>query len=151
MSFLCRYNKKSRTNNNDKIEKVIKYWDYEKNVGLDPTKIYKNSNLEVYWKCENGHSWKSKIKTKSDSGALGCIYCDRKTPIITKEKELLRYWDFEKNQELDPHYMTCASNKEVYWKCKKDILGVCHQIICGMEEKFIVQYVKRILFQKNTI
>ena len=117
--FCAGITKKAERITIDKIEKVIKYWDYEKNVGLDPTKIYKNSNLEVYWKCENGHSWKSKIKTKSDSGALGCIYCDRKTPIITKEKELLRYWDFEKNQELDPHYMTCASNKEVYWKCKK--------------------------------
>ena len=117
--FCAGITKKAERITIDKIEKVIKYWDYEKNVGLDPTKIYKNSNLEVYWKCENGHSWKSKIKTKSDSGALGCIYCDRKTPIITKEKELLRYWDFEKNQELNPHYMTCASNKEVYWKCKK--------------------------------
>lgn len=103
----------------DKIEKVMKYWDDEKNKGLDPAKLYKSSNLEVYWKCENGHSWKSKIKTKSDPRALGCIYCDRKTPIITKEKELLSYWDYEKNQGLDPHYMTCASNKDVYWKCKK--------------------------------
>ena len=88
-------------------------------MGLDPEKLYKSSNLEVYWKCENGHSWKQKIHTKTDKRALGCIYCDRKTPIITKEPELLKYWDREKNVGLDPHYITCASNKEVYWKCEK--------------------------------
>ena len=37
-------------------KRVLKYWDYERNKGLDPKKITCGSEIKVYWKCENGHS-----------------------------------------------------------------------------------------------
>ena len=40
---------------------------------------------------------------------------------VSKNKELIKIWDYEKNQEegLSPEILTCGSKKEVYWKCPK--------------------------------
>ena len=33
-------------------------WDYEKNKGISPEKVSRNSMRSVWWKCPLGHSWK---------------------------------------------------------------------------------------------
>lgn len=34
---------------------IVKQWDYEKNVGIDPLNIAARSNKKYWWKCENCH------------------------------------------------------------------------------------------------
>lgn len=50
-------------------KRVLKYWDYERNKGLDPKKITCGSEIKVYWKCENGHSWKAQISTRVNNNS----------------------------------------------------------------------------------
>ena len=38
--------------------------------------------------------------------------------IATVKPELMDEWNYEKNQELKPYYISANSNKKVWWKCK---------------------------------
>ena len=57
---------------------LIKFWDYEKNNQIiDPRNVTVNSYTEVWWKCDNGHSWQSKICNMTHKRRLKiCINCD---------------------------------------------------------------------------
>ena len=44
---------------------LLKEWDFKKNGDLDPHSLKAQSNKKVWWKCENGHSWKQVIATRT--------------------------------------------------------------------------------------
>lgn len=39
--------------------------------------------------------------------------------LLKDSKELMKYWDYEKNKDLDLDKLTLGSNKNVWWKCDK--------------------------------
>lgn len=78
-------------------ERTRKYWDYEKNIGLDPKKIRCGSAKKVWWKCENNHSYVCLISSKV-SGKM-CELC--------KENKIL------------PTEITKKYGKRLLWECKK--------------------------------
>ena len=45
---------------------LAKEWDYDKNDGLLPSEVggTGGSHKEIWWKCEKGHSWKTKLSTR---------------------------------------------------------------------------------------
>ena len=97
-------------------KRVLKYWDYERNKGLDPKKITCGSEIKVYWKCENGHSWESKVNTKASKYSLPCPFCDRKKntgrrELVFQNRKLMKCWDYEKNKEISPKSITACSCK----------------------------------------
>lgn len=99
---------------------VIKYWDYEKNIGLDPQKIRCGSARKVWWKCDKGHTWERPIKSQSNPEYHSCHQCSVKIRETVSENERTsKYWDYEKNKGLDPTKITCASGILAYWKCNK--------------------------------
>lgn len=54
---------------------LSKEFDYNKNKGLTPREVYRNSNLKIWWKCPKcGHSWKAKPNTRFQ-GKSGCPKC----------------------------------------------------------------------------
>ena len=62
-------NKKVRTNKENSLfylyPEIAKEWDYEKNGELKPTEVTKGSDKKVWWKCEKGHSWQSRVYTRT--------------------------------------------------------------------------------------
>ena len=48
-------------------------WDMERNGELKPTEVLAGSGKYVWWKCENGHSWRASILSRN-RGA-GCPIC----------------------------------------------------------------------------
>ncbi|MEK6833218.1 MAG: zinc-ribbon domain-containing protein [Nanoarchaeota archaeon] len=52
---------------------LLKEWDYDKNIVIDPTKTLPGSNKIVYWKCEKGHEWQSDICRRSNGAS--CPFC----------------------------------------------------------------------------
>ena len=50
-------------------------WDSEKNGGLSPASLSRNSLRSVWWKCPHGHSWKAKIRDRAVDGQ-DCRYCE---------------------------------------------------------------------------
>jgi len=49
-------------------------WDYCKNIGVSPSSISYGSHRSVWWKCHNGHSWKSTINNRT-AGKNRCPHC----------------------------------------------------------------------------
>jgi hypothetical protein len=58
---------------------LIREWDYEKNMNIDPSKIGANSKIKVWWICrrDKDHFWYSTIKDRIQKGS-GCPFCANK-------------------------------------------------------------------------
>ena len=91
---------------------LLNEWDYELNF-KSPDEYSPNSHVAVHWKCKNGHKWQVSIKSRSN-GIGKCIECNS---ISFLKPDLLTFWDFEKNNGLEPSKILVGSNKKVWWKC----------------------------------
>lgn len=102
---------------------LLKYWDYDKNVGIDPAFVSCDSRQEYYWKCPKGHSYKTSTHVKF--AMSGCPICLNKKVVVglndlaTTHKELLKEWDYEKNIDISPTEVVAGSSKKVWWKCEE--------------------------------
>ena len=100
---------------------VAQEWNYEKN-DKTPTKYTSGSCQKVWWKCKQGHEWQAVIYDRIRGS--GCPYCSGRLPIVgktdlaTTNPELLKEWDYEKNDKLPQEY-TSRSHQKVWWKCEK--------------------------------
>jgi hypothetical protein len=96
-------------------------WDYEKNEDM-PSQSTSGSDKKVWWKCPKGHSWQTKISSRSNGS--GCPYCDGRlvlsgfNDLQTVNPALVQEWDWEKNT-IVPSQIVIGSNKFVWWKCEK--------------------------------
>lgn len=101
---------------------ILKYWDFDKNI-INPTEISSGSNKTVFWKCGNGHSFKTKVYLFANSKEKNnCPICRNfkvvsgVNDLATTNPELLSEWDFEKNI-VKPEQVHAGSHKKVWWKC----------------------------------
>lgn len=89
---LCAFsNKRVVAGVNDLITthpETEKFWDYEKNT-IKPTTVSHGSSKIVWWKCDNGHSYKNPIKIASVNGAM-CSKCNF-NGVSRSEKEVLEF------------------------------------------------------------
>ena len=125
---------------------LLKEWDYEKN-NKSPYKYTKSSNKKVWWKCNKSkcgeHKWKVSIydRIRTDNKKSNCPYCSKSSSVCPCKcnsvgklyPELLKEWDYEKN-EKSPYEYTRGSNKKVWWKCNKSKCGE-HKWITSISKK----------------
>ena len=101
---------------------IASEWNYERN-DLKPQEVMQNSGKKVWWICDRGHEWETKISSRV-SGGTGCPYCSGNRVIIgetdlkTRFPDLIKEWDFDKN-ELPPTSYSYGSRKKVWWLCPK--------------------------------
>lgn len=99
---------------------IAKTWDYSKNKNLTPKDVTFFSKREVFWKCENGHTWKTTVSGRRSS----CPYCSGRrawqgeNDLATLRPDLAAQWDYEENGGLLPSDFTCGSHKKVGWICE---------------------------------
>lgn len=104
-------------------KELMKQWDYEKNQDLNLDKLTIGSGKLAWWKCEKGHSYDAKVKSKT-IGKLGCPICSNSrvlkgyNDLATTNPELLSEWDFLKNT-ISPYEITAGSEKLIWWICNK--------------------------------
>ena len=104
---------------------LLKEWDYKKNnaIGVSPENITAGSDKKVFWKCSKGHEWETVIQSRTRKN--NCPYCSGvlaitgKTDLATTHPDLLKEWDYERNDELKiyPTDYSAGSGKKVFWKC----------------------------------
>jgi len=106
------------TNNSALVEE----WHPSKNGLLTPSDVTPNSSKKVWWKCKNGHEWRTSI-TERNKGSR-CPYCSGR--LATKDNclqsanaILSKEWHPTKNGSLTPSDVTPNSGKTVWWLCKK--------------------------------
>lgn len=86
-------------------------FDKKMNV-LPPTRIALKSNMMVWWKCENGHSFqKSPNEMVKHHACPGCNSLPFSYPKVAEQ------WDTEKNGHNKPEDYSWGSGKKVWWKC----------------------------------
>lgn len=115
--------KPGKRNIQDQFPDLVKEWDYNKNQPLIPTNFTKGSNVEVWWTCKNGHSFKKKISARTRGGKIvKCAKCTNQ--IISEENnfyatmpELCLFIDYKKNKNFNPRNFFANSKKIIWWKC----------------------------------
>ena len=107
--------------------KLAREWNYEKNESLVPKQISPMSHQKIWWKCAKGHEWQAVISSRSQGA--GCPYCYGRKPIIgvndlpTTNPDLMKEWDYDRNNGIDAHSLMQNSHKKAWWKCR----------VCGNE------------------
>ena len=110
---------------------IAKEWDYIDNGSLKPSNVMSKSSKKVWWIGKCGHKWQSKIydrtrSTKKDSKgrvkkATGCPYCSNHkvlagfNDLATKRPDIVKFWNYEKNNNLKPSEVLPGSHKKVWW------------------------------------
>jgi DNA-directed RNA polymerase subunit RPC12/RpoP len=102
---------------------LLKEWNYNKNINVEPKKIKSGSGKKVWWICDKGHEWEATISHRNRGS--GCPYCSGRRTIIgendlfTTNPDLLKEWNYKKNINVDPKTIKSGSNKKVWWICDK--------------------------------
>jgi len=121
----CRGLKVNSTNSLETLRPdLVKEWFFEKNNNISPNDVTLGSNKLVWWKCKNGHSWKSSIYNRTKLKGTKCPMCSgrsttEQTNIQFLHPELMKEWDWKKNS-VKPTEMRPGSNKKVWWVCTKN-------------------------------
>ena len=98
-------------------------WNYEMNGSLKPEHFSPKSHKKIWWKCQKGHEWQAEIANRNSG--RGCPYCSGKkvlrgyNDLQTVNPDLVKEWNYEKNNGLDPTNLMPNSNKKAWWKCQK--------------------------------
>jgi very-short-patch-repair endonuclease len=119
------YEKYLKYKDEKNLSKVFPYlsreWHPTKNEDLKLNQFTEGSNINVWWICNKGHSWKATINRRT-SGS-GCPYCSGK--YVTFEKSLgyinpslAKEWHPYKNYHLSPTGLAANSNSVVWWMCE---------------------------------
>lgn len=96
---------------------ILRDWNYEKNIGLDPEIIGAGSHIIAFWRCHKcGYEWQSEI-VERQLGHKTCIGCHS---IAVTHPNVVKDWDSERNGSLTPYDVTSGSNKVVWWKCSRN-------------------------------
>lgn len=101
---------------------IASEWNYEKNQ-LTPQDVTQNSGKKVWWRCNKGHEWETKVLARVNGGT-GCPYCsgnnviEGETDLASRFPDLIKEWDDEKN-DLPPSSYSYGSKKKVWWVCSK--------------------------------
>lgn len=122
----CPYcsNKKLDENNNfaKKFPEIAEDWNYKKNGQLQPQQVAPKSSKLVWWRCKNGHEWKTSIGNRA--AGKGCPFCanqkvDTSNSLATLNSSLAKEWHPTKNKNLNPDTIGIGSGKRVWWLCPK--------------------------------
>lgn len=98
-------------------------WHPTKNDRLHPCDVTAGSNRVIWWKCSNGHEWKSRVADRMKG--KGCPYCKNRklfsgfNDLQTKYPELAKEWHPYKNGDLTPDKVIAGSNRVVWWMCNR--------------------------------
>ncbi len=102
-----------------KHPELLKEWDYEANIGIDPYSISEYSKIILNWICPVcNNKWQASASMRA-RGKKKCEYCNS---LEAKHPELLKEWDYDKNIQLNvkPNMVSFSSGKIVWWKCKNN-------------------------------
>jgi Probable Zinc-ribbon domain len=97
-------------------------WHPTKNGNLTPKDVTGGSTKAVWWRCKNGHEWRTKISSRSRG--TGCPHCPRKPKVPEKSllelnPALAKQWHPDKNGTLIPSQISGGSSWKAWWKCPK--------------------------------
>ncbi len=104
------------------VSELYRFWDTDKNP--DASTVKSNSTGYMYWKCANcSYEWYTTVVSQA-SGSGKCACCELN--IVTKKgyndiftliPESEKYYDFDKNTNVDIYSMGIRNKQPLWWKC----------------------------------
>lgn len=82
-----------------------------------------HSNKKIYVTCDEGHTYKRSAYLVAKG--LECPECKKRRLSIANKPYIMKFWDYEKNKNLDPFTLFEYMKVKAHWKCTK----------CGYEWK----------------
>lgn len=129
----CEQNQVKKANVTDAftlVPKLKESYDFSKNLGIDIGSLgVRNNTVLIDWKCPDcSFEWRSTIAARI-RGSLGnytvsgCRQCYHKSkhrlsPVSSFPK-LMKFWDFSKNESMDPNLTSANSYASAHWLCKE--------------------------------
>lgn len=113
----------------DNYPHLLKEWDFEKNIGLDPNMLPPHCGKKVWWICSTcGYSWPATMDTRANG--RGCEQCAKQKRALSQQKRavlkkgafavthphLIEDWDYSKNDGT-PNDYSAGSHYRANWKC----------------------------------
>lgn len=113
----------------DNYPHLLKEWDYEKNIGLDPSVLPPHCGKTVWWVCsECGHKWAATMDARAKGH--GCEKCykrnnskvqqqravKKKGAFSVSHPHLIKDWVFDRNDGTPDDY-SAGSHYRACWKC----------------------------------
>jgi hypothetical protein len=99
---------------------LVRQWHSDKNGTLKPEDFSAKSSRKIWWRCEKGHEWETRIERRV--AGTGCPKC--KKGKATESNNLLRdnptlciQWNLDKNGTAKPEDFVPGSHKKVWWIC----------------------------------
>lgn len=109
----------------DKHPEIAKQWAFDLNAPLSPEHFRPQANKKVWWRCENGHTWRTTPNIRVHQGT-GCPACPRKLVLAPSDNNLAvinpalaNEWHPQRNDELRSIDVWPNSNRKVWWICGK--------------------------------
>ena len=96
----------------------------DRNLPLTPDMVTAGSSKKVWWRGACGHEWQALVKNRAGRGC-GCPVCSGKlivpgeNDLQSKAPDIIKEWDFEKNNEIRPDQVGVQSNYKVFWICAR--------------------------------
>ena len=107
-------------------ELVAAEWQVKWNLPFKPNDLKPSSKVEVWWRCEKGHLYRSSVSNrvnahKKGSKHRGCNICAGKdvipeTSLAEHHPKIAAEWHPTLNNLL-PYQVASASNNRVWWQC----------------------------------
>ncbi|MGO4695468.1 zinc-ribbon domain-containing protein [Paenibacillus sp. 2TAB26] len=105
---------------------ITKDWHPNLNGNLQPEDVSYGSEMKVWWMCENGHSFRSRISNRLHGN--GCPECSNlKRTEVTKENclaakcpKISLEWHPVMNQNTTPFDVRPTSSYKAWWRCKNN-------------------------------
>lgn len=94
----------------------------DRNLPLTPEMVTAGSSKKVWWRGACGHEWQALVKNRAGKGS-GCPICSKnlivpgENDLMSKAPDIIKEWDFEKNNEIRPDRVGVQSNYKVFWIC----------------------------------
>lgn len=106
----------------ENMPELAKQWHPTKNGDLTPNDVTVGRFKPVWWLCDIcKYEWEASPANRKKG--VGCPHCAGRVAkpglddLVTVYPDIVKYWDYEANAELDPSTLLPGSGQKAVWKC----------------------------------
>lgn len=121
---------------------IAAQWHPTKNGNLTPHDVVAGGEIYVWWQCDKGHAWRTKIKNRTRNTS-DCPYCSGKkvlpgfNDLATVNPKIASQWHPFLNGTFAPQMVTAGSSRLAWWKCEEGHVwraAIANRAIPGYKE-----------------
>jgi len=100
---------------------LLAQWHPTRNPGCDPGTLRGGSGRRVWWRCEAGHEWQTRVASRTNRGSRCPMCAGRRASsdrnLAVTHPDVAASWHPSRNGELSPAEVVAGSGRRVWWRC----------------------------------